>query len=695
VIVYGLSNLVFPYRSINHDEGVYLTQAAMLLDGQIHLHPPVPEAFRPWFFVRDGGAFYPKYAPVPAAMFAAGKAAGDATLALAGIAASLVGLEIAVVRELFDRRTGLLAGCGLLVSPLFLIDAAVFLPYAATAVWLLAFALGYLRADRTGSWLAAAVAGLAIGVAVFARPYTAVLFGSPFVVHALWRCWRNRDSDGPRGATARAVGVTRAVGMPRVLVAAGGLLGVATTLAYNAHVTGDPLVFPYEAFAPRDGIGFGHRELLGHELEYTPEIALESNRTALELLVTRWFVAGPVGAALAGLGGAVCLYEWLSGRSTGRSRQLAFVGVLPAVVVGQLYFWGTYNALGPLADHLGPYYHFPVLLVGVALAARATIAIADWVRHRCHALLSAPGRLSGVWTERLAVTLLFVGALVLAATAGAAVVDPIRDNAAYTDRLETAYEPIEERSFDRALVFLPTPHGDWLNHPFQHLRNDPGYDGEVVYALEERPFAVVDAFPDRSVYRYRYRGIWAPGQGERVDPALRRVRVVEGESISALIRVGLPNGTQRVSIRLAGTDDVAYYTVDATTAHPESLPVNLTVTPGQARLDGPVAPAGNGAVGTDEPTDPARQGTVAVGDLEDVTLTLFADYGAGGGVTYRFRTPVAVEDDRVRVLMPERTACTRPRRCGEEGGASVPGTELPEGVSVNVRLVSNAGSTGQ
>ncbi len=169
-----LATELFPYHSLNHDEGVYLQQAAMLLEGQLTLRPPVEDAFRPWFFVADGDRLYPKYAPVPAAMFALGEFLGGYRLALVGIAAAIPALVVGVVREVFDRPTGLLAGAFVLASPLFLVDASVFLPYAPTTVLNLLFAYGYFRADRTADRRWAALAGVAVGLAFFARPYTAL-----------------------------------------------------------------------------------------------------------------------------------------------------------------------------------------------------------------------------------------------------------------------------------------------------------------------------------------------------------------------------------------------------------------------------------------------------------------------------------------------------------------------------------------
>ena len=151
-VAVAVGSLVFPFHSVNHDEGVYLAQAAMLLEGQLFLDPPVPELFRPWFFVeRPDGTLYPKYAPVPAATFALGWLAGSPRLGLVGVTAGIVLSTYALAAALFDRRVGLLAAAALFTSPLFLLHSGVFLPYAPTTVWNLLFVYSYVRADRDRS----------------------------------------------------------------------------------------------------------------------------------------------------------------------------------------------------------------------------------------------------------------------------------------------------------------------------------------------------------------------------------------------------------------------------------------------------------------------------------------------------------------------------------------------------------------
>ncbi len=653
MLVYAIAVFVFPAHSINHDEGVYLQQAAMLLEGQLNLYPPVDVAFRPWFFVEDGARLYPKYAPPTAAVFALGKLLGSARFALGAVAAGILYLTFAVGREAFDARTGLLASCFLLASPLFLVNASVFLPYAPTTLLNLAFAAAYLRADRTKSPRWAAVAGAAVGLAFFSRPYTAVLFATPFVCHALWRL-RTLDP-----------------GQLKRLVPTGalGLCGVGLTLGYNALVTGDPLLFPYEAFAPRDGLGFGHRRILAHDVVYDPELALRSNALVLRSLFTEWVVAGPLGTALAFFGiGAACAKLGRVRTRVGGYR-LVLAGVLVSVALGNGYFWGNYNILGRLSvpgdglvDVLGPYYHFDALVPVAVFAAHATI----WMTTRGRRAL-ARSDLTPRWARAIALAALLVCATVFGGVLVTTAREPIEENRAITDQLEQAYEPFEGRDLSGSLVFLPTPYGDWLNHPFQTLRNDPGYDSGTIYALRENQFAVVDAFPERSYYRYVYHGQWSPQTGPPVDARLQPVREASGERVVVDATIGIPSGAESVSVRLSGEEGHAYYVVEGT---PERAALELVVANGTARLRGPVTAVGDG--------------TFAVDDRDELELVAFVDYGAGQAFSYRLETPVATDGGAVRVLTPYPEVCRDPRLCGGEAGY-VPGTH-GRGVSLNVSV---------
>jgi len=646
-VIAFVSTQVFPYHSLNHDEGVYLQQAAMLLEGRLFLQPPVEGAFRPWFFVESERGMYPKYAPVPAAMFAVGELLGGYRVALVAIAAGNVLGVVGVVREVFDHRTGLLAGLFVLASPLFLIDSSVFLPYAPTTLLNLAFGYAYLVADRTGDRRYAAAAGVAVGLAFFARPYTAVLFAAPFIAHACWTLWRD-----PGGALRR-----------QATTAALGSAGVATTLAYNAVVTGAPFRFPYQAFAPADGLGFGHREILGHEVVYTPELALRANRLVLELFFTEWIAGGLLGAGLAAVGLA------LTARAGYTARQLVVAGLFVSVAAGNVYFWGNFNILGDieragdgLVSALGPYYHFDLLVPTAAFAARGALG---GVRAARSALTD---RISPRPARAAVVTLLLVSTAGMGGVTAANFDASLSENMEVTRTYEDAYEPFEGGPPRNAVVLVPDPYGNWLNHPFQYLRNDPGYDGETVYAIDDRPFAVHDAFPDRRFYRYVYRGTWAPYAGSPRAASLQRVRDVDGDRVRLATSVGIPEGAASVTVRVGIDGRSAYYVV------PEpGETVSLTLLVGdRVRLGGDARPLQNE--------------TLTVEGRENVRTTVFVDYGGGTGFAYRLDLPVVAEDGRLRALTPRIERCRNARACGG-AAAYVPGTG-PDGTFVETNLTA-------
>jgi len=655
VVAYAVSVTVFPYHSLNHDEGVYLQQAAMLLEGQLFVRPPVEDAFRPWFFVESARGLYPKYSPPTAAVYALGELAGRFRYALPAVAAGNVALLYGVVREAWDRRTAAVAAVALLASPLFLVQSGVFLPYAPTTMLNLAFALAYLRAERTGSVRLAALAGLAVGLAFFTRPYTAVLFAAPFVAHAVWTL-RAPLLDAVRDRSLDPL-VAR-----RVATAGLGLAGVGVALGYNAVVTGDPLVFPYQAFAPLDGLGFGHREILGYEQDYTLSLAVRSNAEVVGAFLLDWAPFGAAGSLLAAVGLGV------NRRRGWTWQQGVLAGVGASVVAGNLAFWGNRNVLGDLADHsdglvstLGPYYHYDLLVPASAFAAVGLLAVADRVRGAVGA------RFDGREATAVAVAVLLAVTAVLGASAATATETKLGANADVTADYEGAYAPFEPAPPENAVVLVPDPYGDWLNHPFQALRNDPGFDGETVYALDDHAVDVADAYPERTLYRYSYRGAWTPGVGDPVDPVLREVAVASGETVTVDAGFGLPSWTSSATVTVESGDHRAFYALDEAATR-DAATLSVVVADGRVRPEGPVTATGNESLPFDG----------------DVTVTVFVDGGHGAGFQYRLDVPVTDGEDGYRAVTPSRELCTDLQACG--GAATYVDGVGPEGSRLNASV---------
>jgi hypothetical protein len=675
VAVFVLASTVFEYHSSNHDEAVYLQQAAMLLEGQLELRAgDLTDAFHPWFFIEDGGRLYSKYSPVPAAMYALSMALfGEPRVTLAVVAAANTGLVYLLGTAVADRRVGLLAALVFALSPMAFLTSATFLPYAPTTLFNLVFAVAYLRSHRTGAWRWPVVAGVAIGLAFFARPYTAVLFALPFITHAGYTALQALSREGVRPLPDPAV--------RQALTALFGLGFVALTLAYNARLTGDPLLFPYEAFAPMDGPGLGRRRILGHSIDYTLDVALEANGYVLWYLVTRWAPGGLLGAGLALAGVGVLFGGWrrrTTAASTPTERSLdptpgfLLAGLYLTVPLGNLFFWGNYNVLATLSDptdglvsQFGPFYHFDLLVPTAVFAALAVVT--GWRR-----IAPVFGARLGGDATRVALVGVVATVLVLGAISAALVATPIERNAAHTEKYEQAYEPIESATFENDLVFIPTPYGDWQNHPFQILRNDPGFDGPVVYALDREPdddFRVIDAYSDRDRYRYTYRGEWTANPDQHVRPKLEPLSVRRGETLAAEAEVGVPDGVTHAQVRLLtdGDDRVGYNIPDPG----ETIGVSWLLDADGATLEG-------------------ASDSVSLAETDTAVLRITLVQPDGSTLTYRQEATVRTTGDTVEVVWPpERTVCPLTTDCGRDGTYLPDRPEIQfDGVFFDVRIES-------
>jgi hypothetical protein len=675
VAVYGLAVDLFPYHSVNDDEGVYLTQAAMLLEGRLFLYPgDLGGLVRPWFFVADtvGGdpRYYSKYSPVAAGVFAVGKLLGDWDLALGLVAAGNAAFISALTADAFDRRTGHLATLLLVGTPLFLFTSAVFLPYAPTTLFNLAFAFAYVRTMRRDSPRWGVVAGAAIGLAFFARPYTAVLFAAPFIAHALGSLWWTWDTDDFRPT------------LTRLLAVAGlGTAGVAVTLGYNAVMTGDPFLFPYKAFGPEDGIGFGHHELLGYDRVYSPELAAETTVRLLDVLTTEWTVAGAVGAVLALVGLAALPTERRAIADPSLSApalRVVVLGVVPAVVLGNAYFWGTLNGLeNGLIGLLGPYYHFDLLLPLSAFGAAGALVLWDRLRDAT-ADLDAPKR------RAVMAAALLAGASVGGVAAVDAIEGPYDENRLRTSHLAETYEPLESWSPDHAVVFVPDPYGDWLHHPFQYLRNDPGFDGDVVYVINDgdvERFEAIDATGDRRPYRFTYRGEWT-GAVTPTEPALTSLDVKRGDRVTATTTLGVPARATRARVQIVTEDGRARTALGRVAGDgPVTVRWDLDTVDGNASV---LAPNGTATASAGLPTG-----------VSEVTLLVTFVEPQGTTVTYRQTASVERTVRGVRVIWPpEIRICSLTTDCGREGTYVGPDGDYVSGVSVETRATATNATAG-
>ena len=476
------SALFVPRLTDNGDEAVYLLQAESLRAG--HLFPPAAEptrAFLPWLSTTAGHHYVTKYTPVfPAFIALSHRAFGSDRAALGLAAAGAVVACYLLAREVLRRRREAVLAAGFLAgSPLFAIQSATYLSYLFNATLLMGFAAAFLAGLRRPSRRSLALAGLLLGLALFARPFDAVLVAGPLL--AGW-AWTGRHR------------VRRLAGEAGWL-ALGALPPLVAMAAYFQAATGSFLRPPFTFVGPSDTLGFGPRRMYAGMpfLDYTPGRALVAV-ARLTVLTGFW-----------GFGGLLLVGLAVLGRRSlrdGTGRWLAAVAV--TVPLGYALFWGSFSSTewgGPW--RFGPFYWLPVLIPGSILGAAGFARLRRW--DQPVARLVAAG---------MAAVSLFV------------VVRAVAEHHRYgaeRDRLSAA--PLAAAAtLDRAVIFLPPLDGPWLLQPFSLARNS-GFDGPVVWALDRgarRNLDVVRHLPGRTPYRV------VPGATRRSPTTLERLTVVGG-----------------------------------------------------------------------------------------------------------------------------------------------------------------------
>jgi 4-amino-4-deoxy-L-arabinose transferase-like glycosyltransferase len=543
------SHHVFRYLSDDHDEGLYLLQAEALAHG--HLFPPAPEhadAFVPWLTVLSDEKYVLKYAPVHASILALGeRVLGSPRWSLGLIAGGVVLLTYLLAKEVLgDRRLALLASAFLGISPLFLVQSATFLPYCSSLLLLEAFAFTLFRGVRTKRGTVLAVSGFLFGVALFARPFDALLFGVPLGVYFLVQQRHQRDLL-VRNAAWFGLGI---------------VLPVAAMLAYYHAATGSPFRPPFNLLEPQDTIGFGPRRLLpGHPaIPFTPALGWQGV-TRHVLLTSFW-----------GFGGLLLIGFFLVGVNRRRrgGPELWVALVAATFSCGYAFFWGTYGTSlqGSLTSFLGPFYFLPVLA--------------------CVALLAARG-FGDLWRRDSLMTALAVAGMVM--VSGYLMVESLNVNLRLTEEDRRLYTPVAAANLDRALVFVPPMWGAHLLHPFAWLQNSADYDGETVYALdrgEPGNLALLEDHPERVAYRLRVHGHYrASPPDPGLTTSLERLTVIEQPSFETKVTLKNPTADPYVSVSVSVNGRKDTFVLDASSTTGKDYEANIRITTEAVEFGGP------------------------------------------------------------------------------------------------------------
>ncbi len=358
IAVLGLVLGYFSYQWHPHipDEVAYLLQSRYMASGLLSVATfPVPEAFTPEMLLVAGDRSFSIFPPGWPALLALGQFVGAPWLINPLLAAACVLLTRLLVGETHGAPTARLCVLLLCVSPWLAFMAMSFMAHLASLAFCLLGAWATARARR-GAPAWAVLAGAAVGGVSLVRPLEGVIAG---LALGLWIVW----------PVARRIPLGRAALFGLSTVAVG-----ATQLAYNVHLTGDPLLFPVmawstELFGPgTNSLGFGPDRGFGWEgLDPLP------GHGPVDVLINADLNASAINVELFGwVSGSLFVLAMFILLGPPSRRDMGYVAAALWVIAVQSLYWFSG---GP--DFGARYWYF-VLIPGVLLTARGSL----WLRER-------------------------------------------------------------------------------------------------------------------------------------------------------------------------------------------------------------------------------------------------------------------------------------------------------------------------
>lgn len=238
------------YENIPHveDEIAYVWQANTIAHGDLYLpSPPCPKCFLVPFVIDYNGIRFGKYPPGWPAVLGLGVKFGIRQWVNPFLAGFSIWLLYLLVKRITNEKIGLLSIFLTITSPFFLLNAGSLLSHI-WSLWLtLVFILSWLDVVnppenlKIPTWMPILTGGGSLGLLALTRPLTAAGIAVPFVLHGIYLLIKSNKQ------TRRKVLILALI--------TGGL--AALIPLWQAAVTGDFLLNPYQLWWSYDKLGFG------------------------------------------------------------------------------------------------------------------------------------------------------------------------------------------------------------------------------------------------------------------------------------------------------------------------------------------------------------------------------------------------------------------------------------------------------
>jgi 4-amino-4-deoxy-L-arabinose transferase-like glycosyltransferase len=384
---------------------------------------------------------------------------------IAPILGALLSITIITLgTEIFDTRTGKIAGLLSIFSPFMLVLSGLHLSHVPTGLFCALCLLSLLKMLRTNKWQYGIMAGLTIGMALLCRPLTAAVMGAVFGGLLLFqpkKILRNIP-----GIIAAAVALSICVGI---------------YLLFQYTITGDP-------FTAGHTIGMNVLGKYGF-VQLSPTrihtIAIGMSHTILRIQALNNKVLGWLFPSM-----IIAIIPFLFGRRKIRYLLLLLPTLaLLCVYCGFWYFEGYFPAR----------YIFSAVPLLFILCARCLILIGRATRSASHHLQCS-------YKAFIYINIIFMLAI--------SIPDHFeRYNSHFGDVEENLTKTISFYGVTNAIVFMDSLHIERGSHEDLNdyyatgfMLNDLALKNDIIYVRNSREqnYKIVKDFSDRNFYLYRY-----------------------------------------------------------------------------------------------------------------------------------------------------------------------------------------------
>lgn len=273
VVIVCLIVFVFQGRPVVDDEEAYLFQAKTYLSSRLVMPvPPAPNSISRTFMIINW-CWTTRYLFGHPIILAIGMLVGSPYVITVLMALGSIILLYLIGCQTTSKEEATIAAILMGLSPFFLFVSATLLTGASMLFLLLLFILGWFHLEKFPRVLLALAMGFCLGWAFSIRPLTAILFGAPFAVMAMYKSWF---------APKKWIPIS-------LSLALGSFVVILLVFAYNELVTGNPFTFPHFYYNPMERLGFGQRT----NGLFTPLHALINLFKSL-ILVNSWLFGWPI-----------------------------------------------------------------------------------------------------------------------------------------------------------------------------------------------------------------------------------------------------------------------------------------------------------------------------------------------------------------------------------------------------------------